>query len=261
MNSTQNIITQTEAEKSINLGKLDNDESLKKSLIDIAYMLGIKEPPIPELLNQMIDTLKDQFSDLSINTINKAVKLALGGKLDINFQPYNNFTIPYICNILISYRNYKSHQPVEYNEYEKPRITEEERIDIRRDWLQKCVYLPIERFMRTGIYEVRDLNSMIYNFLKNGGLINFTQEKENRILEEAKQDFFNKNKSQYEAENINVLITKLQDGGKDVDGLIELRKNNRALKAFLIDCRETNRDILHEIKQIDEMTENQRIVT
>lgn len=118
------------------------------------------------------------------------------------------------------------------------------------EWLEKAVYIPIGKFMETGIYEVRDLNSMIFNYLKKGGLINFSEERESKITEKAKQEFYNKHKRQHEVQSINELITKMQDGNKDIDGLIELIKNKMMLQAFLMDCKELNRDILTEIKDL-----------
>ncbi len=119
---------------------------------------------------------------------------------------------------------------------------------IHENWLEQCVYKPIEKFMKSGRYEVKDMNNMIYRLFDKKGLFQFSDKRENDIIEQAKKEFLYKNKRQYNAESHNELINVLQKGNKDVDGLIELIRNRIKLKTFLSDCRQVNRDILTEIK-------------
>ena len=63
---------------------ISDSNVLKNTLKSISILLGIKETPDENILQQMVNIIKDEFGHLTILQITDAVKKALSGKLLIN---------------------------------------------------------------------------------------------------------------------------------------------------------------------------------
>lgn len=69
----------------------------------LSKLMGLKDIP-PESCKFMIDFVKEEFKDFSFSEIENALKFNLAGKLEEKVQPYGQFNINYLSDVLILYR-------------------------------------------------------------------------------------------------------------------------------------------------------------
>lgn len=231
---------------------------LKNTLKSISLLLGIKEIPDENILQQMVNIIKDEFGYLTIPQITDAVKKALSGKLNVDFEPYNNFSIPYICKILVAYGEYEkinNDQPL-FPE-EKTTVTEDEKKRRHKVWLNDLVIPAIENFYKEG-EPVADMANTIYNYLRKIKIINFTDERKAEIWAKAKEAVIEryevlKSRERGEARRFSEIIKDLQIDGADTKMQVQDKAKSMALQGFMNDCKEIDRDLINEIRTYEKM--------
>ena len=238
--------------------ELSNFDSLKNTLKSICILLGVKEIPDENIMNEMVNILKDEFDYFTISDITDAVKKALSGKLNIDFQPYNNFSIPYICKILTAYREYLNNEgKLLPKQVESLEMGTQQKKEIHAKWLYQCVFPYIEKFNKGEIDEVPDYANTLYNYLDKK-VINFTNERKLQIKEKAREELLKEFRADKidkpgERNRIGIVITDILTDGKDTEGLVRTRAKKLALQMFLTDCKKMERDIIAEIKEYENM--------
>jgi len=253
---TPNTSMQTVRQENCKIRHLNNSESLRKELIGISYLLGVKEAPNEMVMTQMVNILKDEFDYFTVQDITNAVKKALSGKLNIDFQPYNNFSIPYICKILTAYREYlRNENKLLPKVQESSEMTPKQERDTTTSWLNNHVYPRIEKFFKTGEYDLPDYGNTLYNYLDKK-FINFTSERKKEIKEQARQELLKefrieKTAKPRERNRIGTVITDIIMSGKETEGLVRTRAKKLALNIFLAECKETDRNLIAEIKEYE----------
>lgn len=95
-------------------------QKLGAYLIKMAQMMGVKEPIAETELIFMVKMLVTEFKTVSGLELDKAIKMALTGKLlDKQGEPlnkhYNSFNIIFITNIIIAYKEHRSKVIIKYN--------------------------------------------------------------------------------------------------------------------------------------------------
>ena len=226
--------------------------NLKKKLVALSYTLGVNEPPSATLLEQFVILLKNEFADITEHDLSEAVSKAMGGKLNINIEPFNNFSIPYLSKILIAYREYSKQQKILFPKQPEARQIESgHRQELHKQWLnQKCEQ--IKKFFDTGEYTLQDHGNPFYHHLDSCGLITFTNDRNKKFMAQArtelKKEYQSKGISQNPRE-VKKIIESIEKGGQDTEGIVKAEAKRIALKTFLTECKEMEIDIISDINQ------------
>ena len=107
-------------------------------LIKLHKFLGIKEIPPNEQLKILVNLIVDEYPTFNAYELDKAVKMAVMGKLDVDNNHYQALTPMYISNIIIAYKNkrnlvYKKYRQIQDRlDSNKPskNISKKEKLDI-----------------------------------------------------------------------------------------------------------------------------------
>jgi len=251
LNNTLNTLIQMEHQE-LKIKDLTDFVNLKKKLVALSYTLGVNEPPSAILLEQFVNLLKNEFADLTEQNISEAVSKAMGGKLGINIEPFNNFSIPYLSKILIAYREYQKQQKILFpKQPEAKQIESGHRHELHLQWLsQKCEQ--IKKFFETGEYTLQDHGNPFYHHLEECGLINFTNDRKRGFMARAqadlKKEYSSKGMSQ-PLRDIQRILKDIEQNGQETAGIVKAEAKRIALKTFLTECKEMDYDIISAIKQ------------
>lgn len=114
-------------------------------LINGMQKLGVKGEKIPNSADLLImyKSMIDEYSNLRIGELTLAFDLAAKGKLDIDGETYQNFSMLYLHRILRSFARYGMQKlseikPIEKESKWQPReVTEDEKIDLAFECYKK----------------------------------------------------------------------------------------------------------------------------
>ena len=238
--------------------ELTNFDGLKNTLKSICILLGVKEVPDENIMTQMVNIIKDEFEFFTVQDITDAVKKALSGKLNIDFQPYNNFSIPYICKILTAYREYLNNEgKLTPKLIESPVMDDKKKKESHSKWLDSCVFPYIEKFNKGEITEVPDFGNTLYNYLDKR-FINFSKDRKDQIKEKARTELLSELRVEKmgkpgDRNMIGQSITDILMGGQDTEGLVRTRAKKLALNTFITECKEMDRNLINEIKEYEHL--------
>jgi len=252
MSNIHNTLIQMEHQKYLKIKEMTDFVNLKKQLVSLSYTLGVTLPPSAMLLEQFVNLLKNEFSDITEHDLSDAVSKAMGGKLNINIEPFNNFSIPYLSKILIAYQAWSKQQKILFpSQPEHKQIESGHRHELHQQWLnQKCEQ--IKKFFDTGEYTLQDHGNPFYHHLDSCGLITFTNERKKEFMAQArtelKKEYQSKGISQNPRE-VKKIIESIEKEGQDTEGIVKAEAKRIALKTFLTECREMDYDIISEINQ------------
>lgn len=272
MTNTQTSLIKTERQKSlVKIRHLDNFAELRANLIAISYLLGVKEAPPERVITEMIGIIKDKFDFFTVQDITDAIKEGLAGKLTLNgkilnLETYNNFSIPYVCKFFIAYREYlDNNNRLLPKLIESPEMTDKDKKLTHSKWLHSLIFPQIEKLNKGEIDEVQDYGNTLYNYLDKK-FINYTRERKDGIKEMAVEELLREKRMERavkpenrterglsisEKNEIGKEITDIIMGGKDSKGLVRTRSKCIALRIFLNECKEMDRDIISEIKEYE----------
>lgn len=264
MTNTQTSLTRTERPKPlVKIRHLDNFAELRANLIAISYLLGAKAPD-EKVIVEMIGIIKDKFNFFTVQDITDAIKMGLAGKLTINgkilnLETYNNFSIPYVCKFFIAYREYlDNNNRLLPKLIESPEMTPKEEKQRTTSWLNNYVYPRIEKYFKTGEYDLPDYGNTLYNYLDKRKIINITLERKKEIKKQAREELLRelsieKFSKPHERHRIGKVITDILEKERSIDGLIRTKAKKIVLKIFLENCKATNKDIISVIKEHEDL--------
>ena len=162
--------------------KNEQFKHLHKTLVKWAVLCGVKPLPNDSEMFLFVEYIAHHFYRLSILEVDNAFNLATAGKLDVDADHYQSFSVIYISKILNSYKEFKGKYILEYQKMEenqnKP-LTEEERFE-------KMIENTLDNF--EGYSKKPYFNEfgyVVYDFLSNIGVINLSKKEKAEILEEA----------------------------------------------------------------------------
>lgn len=193
------VYTKSDYERSIVNAQVDKTISYFKTkedysrLIQIVtkwrIMIGLSKEMSEEELKINVQFIKNSYSALTLKEIDLAMNLSLQGKLEIDVEPYGNFSPLYISRILNAYIKKceekinellirKRQAEMEFKSNYLEHKTYEEQVES----VKKCILFYAESVRKNDKY-MGDFNHTVWNFLNNQNLIDPTDE----ILMEAKQ--------------------------------------------------------------------------
>ena len=92
-----------------------NKQELAKTLVQLSYFVGIKEPLSIDTLKLIVNFLCTQFPNFNKDELIEAFNLSCSGKLG-DFEHFQNFSPIYIGKIINSYLTYSIQAKKKYNE-------------------------------------------------------------------------------------------------------------------------------------------------
>ena len=105
-NETKEIVKATFDTKIIDLEK-EGFESIYMILLKWCKFLGIKEAPESEEMMMILMFIKKNFGQMTGSEVSNAFNLAVGRKLDVDPNHYQNFSPLYVGGILNAYKEYR----------------------------------------------------------------------------------------------------------------------------------------------------------
>lgn len=133
---------------------------------------------------------------------------------------------------------------------DKPKImelTEEEKEQKHQDYLEG-VYAWYDEFIKSGSYTYKDYGNAMYIILDTLGLMTYSLKEKKKIYSEAEEGV----KNAHDPSNANGavqrsefkrMIQKIADGHSDATIRIKTEAKNIALKRFLVECRDKERNL------------------
>ncbi len=71
-----------------------------------AIMMGLRKPLTDKERETLVQFIDRQFYNLTINDVTLAFELGAAGKLEVNAELYENFSLPYVGKILEAYQKF-----------------------------------------------------------------------------------------------------------------------------------------------------------
>lgn len=161
------------------------DKDLRSVIRYVVTLIGVNLDKHDDLVFTLIrETIKTNFSDLTLEEIKTAFHLAISGDLDLEQEQiphYQKFSSLYVSNILLSFKRYRfknrNIKPIETKPV--PQLTFDEARSHTED---------IQKKFNAG-EDMEDVKwTCIYNYLKESGAINFTSDEVKEFQEKVKGD-------------------------------------------------------------------------
>ena len=220
------------------------DEQLK--LVDLLgewrYYLGInKEVDAKELLI-IGKFIVNNFGDFSINEIKLAMEMSINFKLDVENNPYNQFSVFYVATILNTYKDYRAKimNKVVYEYNKEVRRKEKEAMATPENLakqMRELIRSEYDQYLKDG--EVYDTFSAMFNYLRKQKRLDLSKEMGNEALA------YGKNKASNEISKNNLYT--LYRNKESRDNLI-----NRYARCYCVMKYFDNNKIEDILKQINE---------
>ena len=99
--------------------KNEQFQNLHKVLVKWAVLCGVKPLPSDAEIRLFVEYVAEHFYRLSILDVDNAFNLATAGKLEVEADHYQSFSVIYIAKIINSYIKYKGKQIIRYRQEAK----------------------------------------------------------------------------------------------------------------------------------------------
>jgi len=250
--SSVNISIESETIKQCPTNKVEQ-------LMAYLYTLcGFEKMPSETQDMVLISFIRNNFSDITLDEIKLAFELGISGETGVNMKHYHNFNAIYFSDVINAYKAYQRGQKdIKLELTEPATMTPKQERDTTISWLNNHVFPRIEKFFKTGEYDLPDYGNTLYNYLEKK-FINFTKERKLKIKEQARLELLKEYRIEKIAKpsqrnEIAKIITDILTGDKKTDAEVKVRGRNIALKIFLIKCKEADRDLITEIKEYENL--------
>lgn len=137
------------------------EEPIKQVLRYVITLVGITAKNLPDDTQKkvMIQFVRDDLGDFTLDEIRIAFRLAVSGKLDINPETFQNMSSLYIGKVMMAYKKYKSpilanfkRLQAEEEQKEKP-VTQEQKRALLVEFCHQTLLPFVERAMATGVLQ------------------------------------------------------------------------------------------------------------
>lgn len=150
-------------------------------------MTGVKPLPTKDEIKLFVEYIAEHFYRLSLMEIDNAFNLATAGKLDIEAEHYQSFSVIYISKIINSYKRFNGKYILDYRskleaaEALQNEPTKDEKMTI----MIESILENFENFKKEPTYN--HFGYISYDFLKNLGVIKLESEIKDILLEQARK--------------------------------------------------------------------------
>jgi len=166
--------------------KNEQFQKLHQILVKWAILCGVKPLPLDEEMKLFVSYVAEHFHKMSLLEIDNAFNVATAGKLDIQADHYQSFSVIYIAKILNAYNSYKGNYILEYQRIlkEKSEIKEPPTREERFQFLLEGVIENFEDYVEKRNYN--HFGWVSYDFLDKLGIINIPNSEKEQILHKAR---------------------------------------------------------------------------
>ena len=162
-------------------------QNLHKLIVKWAVLTGVKPLPTDDEIRLFVEYIAEHFYRLSLMEIDNAFNLATAGKLDIEAEHYQSFSVIYISKIINSYKRFNGKYILDYRskleaaEALQNEPTKDEKMTI----MIESILENFENFKKEPTYN--HFGYISYDFLKNLGVIKLESEIKDILLEQARK--------------------------------------------------------------------------
>jgi hypothetical protein len=231
---------------------------IAKAIWDMGLNTSMPEPEQLAFIPIAIEEIKE-FDNLSIEDIRiifkRGSRMKYGDTFQMSITTINRWINAYIEETKPSAMQRLPHiKP----QIEAPKeISEEEKLKRHKDWLEN-IYKKFEEHKKTNRYDYYDFNNVLYNYLKKIGLINLTEEQQEKIwdmaVKELKSEYHPKHGSNF-GQRIDLKTIydnlKLDEVDKKTNELIVIRAKRIAVKTYFRKLIREAKHIRYEIEDAE----------
>ena len=162
-------------------------QNLHKLIVKWTVLTGVKPLPTKDEIRLFVEYIAEHFYRLSLMEIDNAFNLATAGKLDIEAEHYQSFSVIYISKIINSYKRFNGKYILDYRskleaaEALQNEPTKDEKMTI----MIESILENFENFKKEPTYN--HFGYISYDFLKNLGVIKLESEIKDILLEQARK--------------------------------------------------------------------------
>lgn len=167
--------------------KNEQFQNLHKLIIKWAVLTGVKPLPTDDEIRLFVEYIAEHFYRLSLLEIDNAFNLATAGKLDIEADHYQSFSVIYISKIINAYNRYNGKYIIEYRnqlaeiEREKNKPTPEQQMQM----MIESILEGFDKFKDDPQYN--HFGYVSYDFLKNIGALKLDNDVKSVLLKQARE--------------------------------------------------------------------------
>jgi hypothetical protein len=167
--------------------KNEQFQNLHKLIVKWAVLTGVKPLPTDDEIRMLVEYIAEHFYRFSLMEIDNAFSLATAGKLDIEADHYQSFSVIYISKIINAYKRYNGKYIIDYRneiaalERKAAEPNEEEKIKM----LIENILEGFDNFKEEPKYN--HFGYIAYDFLSKLGVIDIDNESKASILEQARK--------------------------------------------------------------------------
>ena len=167
--------------------KNEQFQNLHKLIIKWAVLTGVKPLPTDDEIRLFVEYIAEHFYRLSLLEIDNAFNLATAGKLDIEADHYQSFSVIYISKIINAYNRYNGKYIIEYRnqlaeiEREKNKPTPEQQMQM----MIESILEGFDKFKDDPQYN--HFGYISYDFLKNIGALKLDNDVKSVLLKQARE--------------------------------------------------------------------------
>jgi|TARA_B100001094_G_scaffold250781_2_gene248415 hypothetical protein len=167
--------------------KNEQFQNLHKLIVKWAVLTGVKPLPTDDEIRMLVEYIAEHFYRFSLMEIDNAFSLATAGKLDIEADHYQSFSVIYISKIINAYKRYNGKYIIDYRneiaalERKAAEPNEEEKIKM----LIENILEGFDNFKEEPKYN--HFGYIAYDFLSKLGVIDIDKETKAIILEQARK--------------------------------------------------------------------------
>ena len=180
--------------------KNEQFKNLHKVLLKWAVLCGVKPLPNDDEMFLFVEYVAHHFYRFSLGEVDNAFNLATAGKLDVDPDHYQSFSVIYISKILGAYNDYKGKYILEYKKKlelsEKKEPTREERFVMMLDTILDS----FENYKKNPSFN--EFGYISYDFLSKLDIIHLDNETKAEIREISRKEIVEElrvKKKQYQA--------------------------------------------------------------
>lgn len=167
--------------------KNEQFQNLHKLIVKWAVLTGVKPLPTDDEIRMLVEYIAEHFYRFSLMEIDNAFSLATAGKLDIEADHYQSFSVIYISKIINAYKRYNGKYIIDYRneiaalERKAAEPNEEEKIKM----LVENILEGFDNFKEEPKYN--HFGYIAYDFLSKLGVIDIDKDTKGIILEQARK--------------------------------------------------------------------------
>ena len=238
----------------------DGQQEIRKLLGQLFILTGLRKENFPDELQTalLIQFISEDLGNYSLEDFRIAFRLAVKGDLDAEVNHYQSFSGVYIAKIMSAYVKVRTHhlKSLKSNENalkieSKMEHTDQEKRDIRKDYILTCIINPFRYYLKTGglTFGITPM-SIIYNTLTLDLQVLVLEGKDKKAIydqavKEVKASLKTVAKSLEEHRQINATKKKIEDLGfeKAMEYEIKSACYEISVKGFYRHCKENNIDL------------------